>query len=189
MPQELKVQGFMLKPYCLRHQMTLQAIDHPLVHNRVPEPDELVMAYRVCSSHDGIEALKNPPTLKEKWFNARMVASPAYHAESLSAFMKYCEDYSSQPKYWEKADENEIKKESIPSQLLMVSILLCKTSLTEEEIWRMPIGKLAWYGTAVSVIEGGDIETLSTEIEENAERDLAFLRKLEAEQLAKHKKE
>lgn len=168
--------------------MTLQAIEHPLVNNKLPQPDEVVMAYRICSSHDGIESLKRPPTWKEKWFNARMTASPSYHAESLAAFMKYCEDYSSQPKYWEKDKEDEIKKESIPNQLLMVSILLCKTSLREEEIWTMPIGKLAWYGTAVSVVEGGDIETLSTEIEENAERDLASLRKFEAEQLAKYKK-
>lgn len=192
MPPEWDVMGFKLKPFCLLHQMTLQAIESPFFiegKEAEVEVEDIIIAYRVCSGYDGIMSVQKPPTLKEKWFNARMVVSPAFHAKAIEEFQSYVEHYCTQPKLWSKdKDKDEKVKEKVPSQLLMVTLLLRRTNISEQDAWRMPIGKMSWYCTALGYLEGVDVSVISTEDEDKMDSEREKLLRFQQSELAKHKK-
>jgi hypothetical protein len=191
MPPEWEVGGVMLKPFCLRHFLTLQSIDSPLLkEGAIPEPDDIILALRICSGDLGIKAVEAKPTWKEKWLNAKMVASPILMGEILLSFLNYTLLYSSPPKLWEKPKENgniDVRKSKVPEVLMLVGLLIRKTSLTEQEVWTMPIGKVSWYATAVAVLEGVDVQTISTEDEEKFDAEQKELEAFQKKQLAKIK--
>jgi hypothetical protein len=189
MPPEWEVMGFNLKPFCLLHQMTLQAIESPFFVETEPcEVEDIIIAYRVCSGYDGIMSMKKPPTLKEKWFNARMTVSPAYCEKAITDFTAYVEQYCVQPKLWTKEkNDGEKQKERVPAQLLMASLLLRKTNISEQEVWRMPIGKMSWYCTALGYLEGADISVITTTDEEAMDTEKEELLRFTRSQELKHK--
>jgi hypothetical protein len=192
MPPEWEVMGFKLKPFCLLHQMTLQAIESPFFvegKESEMEVEDIIIAFRVCSGYDGIMAMKKPPTWKEKWFNARMTVSPAYCNLAIEEFQSYVEHYCTQPKLWEKdKDPSEKIKEKVPAQLLMTTLMLRRTNLSEQEVWRMPIGKMSWYCTALGYLEGVDVSVISTDEEEKMDLEREQLLRFQQRELAKHKK-
>lgn len=183
----------MLKPFCLRHLLTLQSIEHPILTvGAVPEPDDIMLALRICSSDLGIASIEKKPTWGEKWLNAKMVASPLLTAQILTEFVRYTELYSSPPKVWEKPAEDgsiDVRKAKMPEVLMLVGILIRKTTLREDEVWAMPIGKVSWYATAIAIIEGADVQTISTEDEAKFEKEKAELERFQKEQLAKIKEQ
>jgi hypothetical protein len=190
MPPEWEVMGFKLKPFCLLHQMTLQAIESPFFcEGKEAEVEDIIIAYRVCSGYDGIMSMQKPPTWKEKWFNARMTVSPAFCSKAIEEFQSYVEHYCTQPKLWEKdKGENDKHKEKVPAQLLMTTLILRRTNISEQEVWRMPIGKMSWYCTALGYLEGADIAIISTEDEEKMDAEREELLRFQQGELAKHKK-
>jgi hypothetical protein len=156
----------------------------------VPEPDDVVLALRICSSDLGIAAMESKATWGEKWLNGKMIASPHLMAKTIAEFVRYTELYSSTPKVWEKNEDKgsiDIRKEKIPDILMLVGLLICKTTLREEDVWTMPIGKISWYATAVAVMEGANVETISTADEIKFEAEKEALARYEKEQLAKFK--
>lgn len=193
MPPTWEVGGVLLRPFCLRHLITLQSINHPFVtENAVPEPDDVVLALRICSSDLGIAAIETKATWSEKWLNGKMIASPLLMAKVIAEFVRYTELYSTNPKVWEKEQDKgsiDVRKEKIPDILMLVSILISKTTLTENEVWTMPIGKVSWYATAVAVMEGANVETISTSDEIKFEEEKAELARFQQEQLAKIQKQ
>ncbi len=193
MPPRWEVGGVLLRPFCLRHLITLQSINHPFVtEGAVPEPDDVVLALRICSSDLGIASIEAKATWGEKWLNGKMIASPLLMSKTIAEFVRYTELYSSTPKVWEKdkgKDSIDIRKEKIPDILMLVGLLICKTTLTEEDVWTMPIGKVSWYATAVAVMEGADVETISTADEMKFDSEKEELVRFQKEQLAKIKNE
>ena len=191
MPPQWEVEGFVLKPFCLRHLAVLQSIKHPIVTGEgYPEPDDMVLALRICSSDLGIKAIEKKATLKEKWLNAKMMAMPDVMARCIIGFVQYTELYSSSPKVWEKPPKEgsvDVSKAKMPEMLMLAAILLRKMNIREEEVWTMPIGKVSWYATAVGVLEGVDIQTISTEDEEKFDSEREELERFSKEQLAKVK--
>lgn len=191
MPPEWEVMGFKLKPFCLLHQMTLQAIESPfMVESKPLDIDDIVIAFRVCSGYDGIMSMKTPPTWKEKWFNARLTVSPAFCNKAVEEFQAYVECYCTNPKVWEKDKDpkEKEKKEGIPPSLLMATMMLRRTNITEQEVWRMPIGKMSWYCTALGYLEGADITVISTDEEEQMDSERDALAKFQQQELAKYKR-
>lgn len=196
MPPTWEVAGFELKPFSLFHLLTLQGIKHPLVTEGLPvKPEDLSLAFRICSSSDGIMAIKAKPTLREKWFNARVTISPVYFEMMIKEFTNYVELYSTPPKVWNKTDtlkageksEVIVKKEKIPSVIMMIGFLLRKTSIPERDLWMMPVGKLSWYATALAVVEGADIDILTTQDEDKMDDEMASLIAFQKAELAKIK--
>lgn len=191
MPPEWEVEGFVLKPFCLRHLLTLQSIEHPLVTGKgYPEPDDVVLALRICSSDLGIKAIEAKPTWKEKWLNGKMMASPEVMARTIVQFLNYTELYSTSPKVWEKPPEAgsiDVRKAKMPEVLLLAALLLRKMNISEDEVWRMPIGKVSWYATAIAVLEGVNVETISTDDEQKFDAEREELERFSKEQLAKVK--
>ena len=169
--------------------MTLQVIRHPmLMDDPNIDVEDVLIAMRVCSGHNGIESLAHPPTWREKWLNAKMAWNAELIADTVLGFKEYTEAYSTQPKVWKTEDEEkkiEIKKQKIPEQLLLATLLIKNTTLTEEEVWTMPIGKASWYVTALAFLEGADIDTISTEDERKMDREKDDLASFQATELAK----
>lgn len=171
--------------------MTLQSIKHPFVTgDGIPEPDDIVLALRICSSDLGIKAVEAKPTWKEKWFNGRMMANPELMARAILGFTNYTELYSSSPKVWEKPPEAgsiDVRKAKMPEILMLAALLMRKMHIREEEVWTMPIGRLSWYATAVAVLEGVNVETISTDDEQKFDAEREELERFSKEQLAKVK--
>lgn len=171
--------------------MVLQSIEHPFITGKnIPEPDDVVLALRICSSDLGIKAIEAKPTFKEKWLNGKMMASPTIHARAILAFINYTEMYSSSPKVWEKppeAGQIDVRKAKMPEILMLAALLLRKMQITEAEVWSMPIGRVSWYATAVAALEGVNVETISTEDEKKFDAEREELERFSKEQLAKVK--
>jgi hypothetical protein len=183
MPSEWEVCGFMLKPFCLQHFVTLQVFNSPIVlTEKSLQPEDLAIAIRVCSGYEGIMSLEKKPTLKEKWFNYKLANNPDFLEKCTKEFANYIKCYCEAPKLWDGGDEGSGKtKEKMPSHLALAVFLMKYTSLTENEIWRMPLGRAYWYTVAIGINEGGKLEVISTEDEEKMDSEMEQLMKLQAE--------
>jgi len=118
------------------------------------------------------------------------MAMPDVMARCILGFIQYTELYSSSPKVWEKPPKEgsiDVRKAKMPEMLMLAALLLRKMNIREEEVWTMPIGKVSWYATAVGVLEGVDIETISTEDEAKFDGEREELERFSKEQLAKIK--
>lgn len=95
----------------------------------------------------------------------RAAFDPAYFRECSQQFVDYLEDHSSSPKFWNRVEE-QINREAIPWPLDVASSILRQTSLSEAEVWAMPLGRALWYATALARQEGCDLDVLTTQDEE-----------------------
>lgn len=167
--------------------MTLEVIDSPITKGSTSgriSPDDIMFAIRVCSGYEGINALKAKATWREKWVSYKLTNNNDYSLEALSKFAEYIKLYCEMPKVWNsdtQSDNKEIRKEKIPASLQVASFLLKNTTLSEQEIWRMPIGKCYWYVISIGMLEGSKVETISTEDEDKMDSELEQLTKLQAE--------
>lgn len=90
---------------------------------------------------------------------------PRYFRECSQRFVDYLEEHSSSPKFWNRVDEH-FNRAAIPWQLNVASSILRQTSLSEREVWLMPLGRALWYATALARQEGCDLDVLTTQDEE-----------------------
>jgi hypothetical protein len=197
MPSEWEVAGIKLKPFCLTHFLTLQVVDSPFVEDKNVKDisiEDFLIVLRICSSHSGVEALKDKPTLRERWLYYKYFIYPEDLKKDLEDFAEYIVCYTETPKIWVKEGNGnknlEKIKEKVPNALNMCSMLLSKTNLQQDEIWRMPIGKVYWYSVGVAIIEGAEIETISTDDEDSFDSELQKLTEMQnalKEALAKTK--
>lgn len=170
-PDRWEIKGYWLAPYCVEHLIKLQALDHPILKGEVPTPAEVMVFLRVC--HERRDDLYH---IQPNWVDVvniwKMKGSTKFYKSMLDDIAAYITDYSAVPKMFETADgKKQENNPAIPDLLSLISLLICKTSITEKEALRMPIGKAVWYSVAVARAEGVDVKTISTDIEENAERD------------------
>lgn len=126
---------------------------------------------RVCHERrDDFNNLK--PNIVDKMFIWKMQRYPELYKEMLDSIATYISEYASIPKVATERDSvSHSNNPPIPELLSLAGVLLCKTSLTEREIMTMPYGRAVWYSIAVARIDGAEIKTVSTDIEDNAERD------------------
>lgn len=126
---------------------------------------------RVCHERrDDFNNLK--PNLVDKMFIWKMHRYPELYRELLQSIATYISEYASVPKVAGNSDsQSQVNNPPIPDLLSLAGMLLCKTNLTEREIMTMPYGRAVWYSIAAAKMEGVDIKTISTDIEENAEKD------------------
>jgi hypothetical protein len=74
------------------------------------------------------------------------------------------DDFSHGPKFWNRMEGN-LSRESVPWVLDVVATLLRNTSLSEDKVWAMPMGRALWYFTALRKQEGADLDVLTTDEE------------------------
>lgn len=119
-----------------------------------------------------IETLK--PGFLDSLFAAKLHINPEYHAKLIKCILEYIEEYCSAPRYVKKEKMKSLKKNNImdvPEILTLVTFAMSKLGMKENEAMDMPFGKMAWYATSYSIMEGASISLITTELEEKAEDD------------------
>ncbi len=189
LPESWEILGYKLKPFSLRHQMTLLATENPMMGEDVTKvsPADLIMLLRVCSMDDPFIALGNP-SWKDKWRLTKMEMDVPYFLRTMIQVSDYIRQCSSTPKTYTKEDGvTQFKKENIPNLLSLVTSLMARMHMSQKEAWGCTLGQAVWYLTAYSVSEGADIKILTTDEEEKAESDREFLVRMQKQALAEHK--
>lgn len=156
--------GRLLKPFSLRHRVTLEAIKSPLlVAGAKVSHSDLVAACRVCSFDDPVEALSKVDWL-DWWEGVKLRRRPGYFEREFEQWNEYLNEFSSRPKIFSR--EKNIGDRGVHYALSIVSTLV-DSGFPEERAWTMPEGLAVWYSVARSLREGADLEILTTEAEES----------------------
>lgn len=143
----------------------LEAINSPFCYEDRPFSfTDLAVAVRICSSSDPFAPLE-PPSWLDRVRYWRATLDPAFFRESSQRFVDYLEDHSSSPKFWNRIDE-QFNREAIPWPLNVAASILRQTSMSEAEVWSMPLGRALWYATALARQDGCDLDVLTTQDEE-----------------------
>lgn len=166
-----KVGGRVLRPFCIRHRLTLEAIGSPCLpgSERPITRADLLIALRVCSMDDPHAAtarggFKDAFTLAlwKYWL-------PAY-ARALRGWVTYLEDCATQPRIGtsrQAGGKNRPRKTGRGLDwTLAVVVGLMDLGFTEEEAWTMPEGRALHYYFAYAIRGGADLDFWTTEDEE-----------------------
>ena len=188
LPEKWEIMGYKLKPFSLRHTMTLTALESPIVMGKAPmvTPEDIVIFLRICSSENAFVALKKP-SLMDKWNQVRMELDTSYYFDQMMDINEYMKACNTMPSTYTKPDDTEKKKENVPVVLGLVTSLMSKMNMSLDEAWDCTAGQAVWYLTAYSIGEGAEVKILSTQDEEKMDAERAMLIKLQAESRAKYK--
>ena len=188
LPEKWEIMGYELKPFSLRHTMTLTALESPIVMGKAPmvTPEDIVIFLRICSSENAFVALKKP-SLMDKWNQVRMELDTSYYFDQMMDINEYMKACNTMPSTYTKPDDTEKKKENVPVVLGLVTSLMSKMNMSLDEAWDCTAGQAVWYLTAYSIGEGAEVKILSTQDEEKMDAEKAMLIKLQAESRAKYK--
>lgn len=159
---DIRVCGVRLLPFSLRHRVALEAIDSPVLHpNRPMTAKHLVAAVKILSSSK-IEDIVTPPTLKERFWVARMTFGEKILVEEIAKLIEYLNAQAFWPRFWEKDDtgDNKTNKAGIPWQLAVIASLT-RNGCTIEEAWTMPEAEAIWLHIAHSTAMGADVTVMS----------------------------
>lgn len=155
--------GRLLKPFSLRHRITLEAIKSPLLipGEKVSHAD-LVAACRVCSFDDPAEALSKIE-FRDWWEGVKLRRRPGYFEREFEQWNEYLNEFSSRPKVFSRG--KTVGDRGLHYALSIVSTLV-DSGFPEERAWTMPEGLAVWYSVAKSLREGAEVEILTTEAED-----------------------
>ena len=190
-PDRFYVGGYRLDPFCIKHLLQLQAARSPFVVPRedyIPTPEDAIVFLRVCE-HGSVGIT----SLKQRFIDWVIVGlyhlSPTLYTRVLHDIVGYVTECSTAPKVVNKEGGHTKKVDNVKSMdelLTLVAFLVRKTSMTEQEVMTMPLGKAMWYSVAVATIEGAKLKVVTTEEEENVEADrqrLAEIQKMAEEEV------
>jgi len=188
LPEKWEIMGYELKPFSLRHTMTLTALESPIIVGEASmvTPEDIIIFLRVCSSKNAFVALKKP-SLMDRWNQTRMERDTSYYFDqwvAINGYMKHC---NTMPSTYTKPDDTEKKKQNVPVVLGLVTSLMSKMNMSADEAWDCTSGQAVWYLTAYSIGEGAEVKILSTQDEEKMDAERAMLSKLQAASRAKLK--
>lgn len=188
LPEKWEIMGYTLKPFSLRHTMTLTALESPIVTGKphMVTPEDITVFLRVCSSKNAFVALKKP-SLMDRWNQVRMEMDTSYYFDQLMAINEYMKACNTMPNTYKKPDAQEKKKENVPVVLGLVTSLMSKMNMSLDEAWDSTAGQAVWYLTAYSIGEGAEVKILSTQDEEKMDGEKAVLEKFQAAARAKIK--
>lgn len=181
LPEKWEIMGYTLKPFSLRHTMTLTALESPIVLGKahMVTPEDIIIFLRVCSSKNAFVALKKP-SLMDRWNQVRMEMETSYYFDQLMAINEYMKACNTMPNTYKKPDAQEKKKENVPVVLGLVTSLMSKMNMSLDEAWDCTAGQAVWYLTAYSIGEGAEVKILSTQDEEKMDGEKAVLEKFQA---------
>jgi hypothetical protein len=189
LPESWSIMGYKLKPFSLRHTMTLTALESPIVAADGPrvKPEDIVIFLRVCSSDNAFVALSKP-SLWDRWCQARMEVDTTYYFDQLMAINAYIKLCNTMPNTYNKDEGQEKKKENVPVVLGLATSLMSKLNFNKDEAWDCTVGQAVWYLTAYAVSEGADVKIISTQDEAKMESEKEFLARMQKQARERLKK-
>lgn len=160
-----RVAGYTLRPFCLRHRLTLQAIDSPLLPGSPKagetSPSDLILAARICSIPDPFLAVK-AGSWKDAITWLRATAKPLWFISEVKAWRSYMLDTATHPVVATKTDRPGRRDRGV-DWMLSVVVSLMEMGFSEEEAWTMPEGRAMFYFFARAIREGAEIDIVTTE--------------------------
>ena len=161
-----KVAGYTLKPFCLRHRITLEAINSPLLPGSYPKsfkPTDIILAARICSIADPFKAVTGFKFMDS--FRAVIYANneKALNAE-LELWKNYIKDTASHPIVNGKKTKEQ-KNRGLDWKLSVITTLI-GMGFSEEQAWTMPEGRAMFYFFAHAIKSGADLDITTTEQED-----------------------
>jgi hypothetical protein len=159
---EIRVCGVRLLPFCLRHRVALEAINSPVLDpKKQMTAKHLVAAVKILSSSK-TEDIVTPPTLRQKFWVARMTYNESILVEEVAKLITYLNEQAFWPRFWEKdnAGDNKVNKAGIPWQLAVIASLT-RNGCTLEEAWTMPEAEAIWLHIAHSTAMGAEVSVMS----------------------------
>lgn len=158
MPPTIKVCGYRLLPFCLRHRIAMESIDSSVMKiGEYVTPTDIIAACRILSTHK-IADIVSPLSLKEGYHLARMRISKKLFAQECSKLLEYFANQSLWPRFWE--DEKSKNKSGIPWQLSVVANLV-RNGHTTEESWTMPESEAIWLHVTHLRAAGAKVEVVT----------------------------
>lgn len=162
-----RVVGYTLKPFSLRHRLTLEAIGSPLApmspRAGSTTPADLILAARICSMADPFEATKGGSWWDKVWLT-RMMVGQHHFLRQLDLWRLYIADTAQHPEVSAKKKGNAARDKGVDWKLMVV-VSLIEMGFTEDEAWTMPEGRAMFYFYARAIREGAEIDMVTTSAE------------------------
>lgn len=166
-PSRTIIEGYQLKPFCLKHRIWLHGIKSPFMDSESPiEVQDLLTALAVCS-----EANLDEIRWRERWVGFRLALDRARFRRACQAFVAHFDNSDTWPRFWERSKEGETASDATPWPLSVMCNLI-KNGVSYEDALQMPEPRAIWLSAAFAIGAGAKLEFLSPEME--AEID-AFL--------------
>lgn len=155
---EHTVLGHRLLPFCTWHKFQLEIINSPILLGEPCTLAQLEHAVAVCcTTFPNVVRFKVHDTRLKRvlWFLDKRKYS--LHAE-LRKFGDYLTNHSSGPKLWDKANNEGGKEPDCDDNLEAVCYYRKHTHCSEAEAWMVPLGRMRWYNTVFSRMEGAQVD-------------------------------
>ena len=158
-----RVCGRKLQPLCLGHLVNLAAVSSPLLpYAEIDESTpvtvgDLLVAVRICSEGFPFRCQLKPRLIDVfwKWLLAR---SPKLFLHHARLFAAYRHDHCSSPEFWIDTEaQNSSRSISAPIALSKAAFLISNSSLAEERVWSMPLGRVDFLIAAIEERKTGSV--------------------------------
>lgn len=165
-PSATIVEGYRLRPWCLKHRIWLTGVGSPfMAEDQEIGISDLLLALRICAERP-IDKL----SLRERWLARSLSRDPARFRRACLSLHGHMDGSETWPRFWKKTDEGE-GESSTPWPLLVLCNLI-RHGVSYEHALQMPEPRAIWMSAAFAIADGSKLEFLSSEME--AEID-AFL--------------
>lgn len=156
-PGHARICGRDLTDYTPYHYLLLKAIDSPFLRmDGIIRPADLLAAVAACRNRFGLP-VKIRPGWKDIFWKIRMTRNPKLFRKQAGRFSLWLESHSSSPRFWEIVSGGPKTRDFTGPQILTLIVpLFMKTSMSEEYVWNMSIGRVQWLNSVIQEIEGSD---------------------------------
>lgn len=158
-PRATRLAGYDLFPWCLKHRLWLEALDHPILSGRPCTPAELIFFAKVCA-----EEPVGKVRLRDRWRLAKLADPIRLNVAIALAYDHLRMDCW--PKFWEKKDEGGSggRNRGMPWALGII-INLTRSGMSLEDALNLPECQAVWLSTGSSIQQGASLDILTSEDE------------------------
>lgn len=160
-PRATRLAGYTLYPWCLKHRLWLEALDHPILAGRPCTPDELIFFAKVCA-----EEPVGKVGFIDKWRMAKLKDPICLNQELVLAYEHLRMDCW--PKFWEKKEEEGGtggRNRGMP-WVLGIMINLTRSGMSLEDALNLPECQAVWLSAGSTIQQGASLDILTSEDEE-----------------------
>lgn len=159
-PSRTRLCGYLAYPWCLKHRLWLEALEHPILTGKPCSPADLLFFAKVCAEAGDPSRV----TLRDKWQRIRLQRRATYIAEAAAAYEHLRLDVW--PQFWEKKEKDGggSRNRGMPWVLSIVTNLT-KAGYMLEDALNLPECQAIWLSTGASIQAGGELDILTSEDE------------------------
>jgi hypothetical protein len=160
-PRATRLAGYELFPWCLKHRLWLEALDHPILSGRPCTPAELIFFAKVCA-----EKPVGKAGWLDKWRLAKLSDPIRLNLEIVAAYDHLRMDCW--PKFWEKKNEETSaggRNRGVPWALGII-VNLTRSGMSLDDALNLPECQAVWLSTGASIQQGASLDILTSEDED-----------------------